>query len=658
MQFLRSLDCSLPRISMVLLLGILGLPLPAQYFTTRFDDVQALWGNGWAQQNRSTTLGSAPDWFQGDPGVFPSHEGGDTAYIAANYHSLGGSGTISNWLFAPTCTFHNGEKISFWTRTVAHPNYPDRLQLRLSLNGASTDVGTTPSSVGDFTTLLLQVNPLLTRSGYPSEWTRYTVTLTGLPGPTSGRFAFRYFVGNGGPSGINSEYIGIDSVAYFLPPAGDLQMLSIVPMEYTLLPERHPFPGPFTGRINNYGSTPVSNATLQVRIQDGQGSQVYTATSLPLPTLQPGDTAVVTVPAPSSLPTGSYTLQYTAQHPGTDGDPGNDTLYDHFQVTPLLYARDNGTVVGSIGIGAYVGGYVGQQFHLTQPDNLDSIWVHVTQGYTGRRIGAVVWDMDAGLPHHIIGTTDTLTYTTDSAATYVLPLHPGRLQLPPGDVVVTFIEFDSTLHIGLASGVFTPGTTWLSWPTLPIGDWANVEFFGLPAYSHAQMIRLLLSTCDMTIATSATPASSPGSQDGTATVVATGGTPPYTYLWSTGATTATITGLGTSPVSVTVTDASGCESTATQSLLVGTAEGVPPLQYRVYPNPNDGRFTLHCQSPTETTLSVSILDAMGRLLDVQHPAPALVFDQVIDLRSHPPGWYWLRCEANGLHKVIRVAVVR
>jgi hypothetical protein len=40
------------------------------------------------------------------------------------------------------------------------------------------------------------------------------VTVSGLPSPTLGRLAFRYFVENGGPGGTNSDYIGIDTVQY------------------------------------------------------------------------------------------------------------------------------------------------------------------------------------------------------------------------------------------------------------------------------------------------------------------------------------------------------------------------------------------------------------------------------------------------------------
>lgn len=49
-----------------------------------------------------------------------------------------------------------------------------------------------------------------------------------------------------------------------------------------------------------------------------------------------------------------------------------------------------------------------------------------------------------------------------------------------------------------------------------------------------------------------------GSCDGWAAILGVGGTPPYTYLWSTGNTTLTITGLCASTYCVTVTDSNGC----------------------------------------------------------------------------------------------------
>src|SRR5688572_21578936 len=130
---------------------------------------------GWASQNLSSPVGST-GWFQGNSGVFPSQNGAPTSYIAANFNNGGGLATISNWLFHPVVTFKNGDILTFYTRTVGAPAFPDRLQVRLSTNGASVNVGASATSVGDFTNLLLDINPTYTTSGYPTAWTQFTVT--------------------------------------------------------------------------------------------------------------------------------------------------------------------------------------------------------------------------------------------------------------------------------------------------------------------------------------------------------------------------------------------------------------------------------------------------------------------------------------------------
>jgi len=202
-------------IAFVVSAGLAGA-VSAQAITEGFEDVTTLEAAGWFIRNNSSPLGST-DWFQGNPDVFEAQAGPTDSYIGANYNATGDVGTISDWLMMPNRTLNNGDVLQFWTRTVEGDPFPDRLQVRLSLNGASTNVGTTATSVGDFTTLLLDIDP--TYQGiYPDVFTLYTITLSGLPGPTSGRLAFRYFVENGGFHGTYSDYIGIDTVSY--TPAG------------------------------------------------------------------------------------------------------------------------------------------------------------------------------------------------------------------------------------------------------------------------------------------------------------------------------------------------------------------------------------------------------------------------------------------------------
>ncbi|PCH69206.1 MAG: hypothetical protein COC01_02115 [Bacteroidetes bacterium] len=54
------------------------------------------------------------------------------------------------------------------------------------------------------------------------------------------------------------------------------------------------------------------------------------------------------------------------------------------------------------------------------------------------------------------------------------------------------------------------------------------------------------------------PPNCAGGTDGIVLVAPTGGTPPYSFLWTTGATTSTITGLSAGTFGVTITDANGC----------------------------------------------------------------------------------------------------
>jgi hypothetical protein len=184
-----------------------------------FDDITTLPAAGWAQINHSTPIGTR-GWFQGNPAIFPAQSGSPTNYIAADFDCTTGTGTISNWLLTPAVTLQNGATMTFYTRTVDPAFFPDRLQVRMSTNGLSTNVGTTATDVGDFAVLMLDINPTYTTSGYPNVWMQFTVTVSGVASPTTGRLAFRYFVENGGPGGVNSNYIGIDTFVFIGPCGG------------------------------------------------------------------------------------------------------------------------------------------------------------------------------------------------------------------------------------------------------------------------------------------------------------------------------------------------------------------------------------------------------------------------------------------------------
>jgi uncharacterized repeat protein (TIGR01451 family) len=169
---------------------------------------------GWLPINRSNPLGLTTV-FQGNASVFVAFEGAATSYAAMNHNATTSTGTIDVWLISPLLALEDGSPFSFATRTVDNPQFADRLEVRVSKNG-SCSPGIYPA-IGDFTTLLLSLNGDLSPDGYPSPWLHLpleVVDFPPIPSSATGCIAFRYFVTNGGPTGANSEYIGIDSFVF------------------------------------------------------------------------------------------------------------------------------------------------------------------------------------------------------------------------------------------------------------------------------------------------------------------------------------------------------------------------------------------------------------------------------------------------------------
>ncbi|MFN7012697.1 MAG: beta strand repeat-containing protein, partial [Bacteroidia bacterium] len=84
----------------------------------------------------------------------------------------------------------------------------------------------------------------------------------------------------------------------------------------------------------------------------------------------------------------------------------------------------------------------------------------------------------------------------------------------------------------------------------------------------------------ITLSTSVTNASCGGVNNGTIDLILNGGTGPFTFFWSNGATTEDITGLGAGTYTVTVTDANGCQAstsaTITQPTSINLTTGSTP----------------------------------------------------------------------------------
>ncbi len=212
------------------------LPPPADAsFTESFDNFNEAISKGWVAVNKSDPMGPIlydvaeipdfgspnyvckyfPQWEQAqlslDEAQFPtapypgriwqnaffSQRGinGYAATSAANTIVWASGHSISSWLVSPQVTIKNGDKVSFYTFSKGL----SRLQVWINPTG-NLNVGSGVDNTGDFNSKLVDINTGYDKyetnpaKAYPTEWTRFEGTVTGLNGPVTGRIGFRYYL--------------------------------------------------------------------------------------------------------------------------------------------------------------------------------------------------------------------------------------------------------------------------------------------------------------------------------------------------------------------------------------------------------------------------------------------------------------------------------
>jgi len=172
-------------------------------YTDNFDaanDTNALKARGYKVWYRGTgPQGLTATWFTPTaPPPFNAFNGPTTGYVAANYNAVTGTNNIDSWLVLPRLTggLQAGDSLYYYSRSPTGSVYPDSVRVMYSANDSVPE-------------------------GTWTELGRYKVTiagsweLKGFRAPTTsvnGRFAIRYCVVGGGPSGLNSDFIGIDAM--------------------------------------------------------------------------------------------------------------------------------------------------------------------------------------------------------------------------------------------------------------------------------------------------------------------------------------------------------------------------------------------------------------------------------------------------------------
>lgn len=397
----------------------------------------------------------------------------DSAAFSTSWYAP--AATSNDWMWTPPITLTTNCVLS-WKGLAYDATYPDGYEVRIWTAGG------TPTSVLGSSTVLATIaaeNP---------TWTSRQVNLQTLNYQNQTvRIGFR--------NNSNDQFLLlIDDVMVSSQVNNDVELLSLsLNSEYTIVPVSQLQPISGSSTIRNSGLLAASNVNLEVDVYDGTPTLLTTVPATPVSSLASGATSNFTTPAVTApAVAGIYYFDFNAVMTEVDQMPNNNFLSEvpTLIVDQFMYARDNGTATGSLGIGAGNGGYVGNSFEIVTPTYLDSIMYYVTEGDAGQPTSAVVWNTVGGVPSTIIASTATAYFADDLDALMVLGIENGPVLLNPGEYVVTAVEYDSTLNLATTEDIFTAGKSWVDWPTNPNGVWSNPEDFG---FDITYIIRMILT---------------------------------------------------------------------------------------------------------------------------------------------------------------------
>ena len=227
---------------------------------------------------------------------------------------------------------------------------------------------------------------------------------------------------------------------------------------------------------------------------------------------------------------------------------------------------------------------------------------------------------------------------------------------------------DGTANVTVSGG--TPGFTY-NWGA---GNSTTEDLSNAAAGSY-QLVVTDLNLCTqtgptvtigqptvITLSVSSSDESTSGANDGTATVVASGGTPPYgTYQWNdaNAQTSATASSLSAGTYSVVVTDANGCSQIA--SVVVDLGNGIRNLdlnKFQVYPNPATKEVVISFEGTISTDYQVTIYTTIGDKIFKDRTVQTQNYSKTVDVSSFAAGVYFIEVSTEAGKTVKKLTVTK
>lgn len=277
---------------------------------------------------------------------------------------------------------------------------------------------------------------------------------------------------------------------------------------------------------------------------------------------------------------------------------------------------------------------------------------HCGEGFLGQNSGNILFGIgnsiraDSILIHWPSGNLDILREISSGQS---ITVAEGSTDLPPFITAfgpLSICEGDSVeLNAGFYESYnWSNGEKMQSILIKESGEYfvTVTDIYGNSATSDTVTIQVMENTISLSLLSSPSEA---GENNGTATVIATGGLPPYLFNWnnSNQQTDSIATDLEPGIYSVTVQDSWGCmvQSQIEVVAVITSINRFKDSNVRVYPNPVTNHINLHRFSDLSESHRIKIIDLSGRTVLDQIHYNSGKRDFSINTSSLKPGFYLL-----------------
>lgn len=151
-----------------------------------------------------------------------------------------------------------------------------------------------------------------------------------------------------------------------------------------------------------------------------------------------------------------------------------------------------------------------------------------------------------------------------------------------------------------------------------------------------------------------------GGAQGSVNLSVSGGTSPYTFSWSNGATTEDLSSVAAGIYTCTITDANGCTVTQkdTVDLIIGIEDVVAAYAVNLYPNPTQNNVTVDVTLPVAADVTVMVYSVEGKLIRSMSEKQIANAKFTFNFMDEAEGVYFARIMVDGNVSTHRIVVTR